>query len=321
MRAHAAVFLRDVESTPDSAEASVAHRVLGNTHWFAGEYVEARDHLERSLGLFRPVRDDDLALRFGQDSGVAAMLYLAFALWALGDLERATSNIRGAEVRIAALAHVPTRVYGKIHIALFGLMRRDLTQAASNAPELARLARAYDLKYWRPLVLFLEGLAKSESGALADGLEDMRRGAKLVLQNGPLFAPLSNLALGQVEAQAGDLERAIATLEEALVLSERSGHRAFDAELHRARGEMLMRRGPASLAPAEEAFQTSIAVAKRQATRSFELRAALSLAKLYQFTGRPAEAHAVLAPALDGFAPTSQMPEIAEAQALLGTVA
>ncbi len=78
---------------------------------------------------------------------------------------------------------------------------------------------------------------------------------------------------------------------------------------------------PADPALAEEALQTAIAVSKRKATRSFELRAALALAKLYQSTGRPAEAHAVLAPALEGFSPTREMPEIAEAEALLSQLA
>ena len=79
----------------------------------------------------------------------------------------------------------------------------------------------------------------------------------------------------------------------------------------------LLNRSPASPAPAEDEFLTAIAVAKQQGTRSFELRAALALAKLYQSTARPADAHAVLAPALEGFSPTPEMPEIAEAQALL----
>ncbi len=76
---------------------------------------------------------------------------------------------------------------------------------------------------------------------------------------------------------------------------------------------------PANPAPAEKAFQTAIAVAKRQGTRSFELRAALALAKLYKSTGRPTDAHAVLAPALEGFSPTPEMPEIEEAQRLLAS--
>jgi predicted ATPase len=99
------------------------------------------------------------------------------------------------------------------------------------------------------------------------------------------------------------------------------GYRAFEAELHRARGDALLIRDPANSARAGEAFLTAIAIAKQQTTRSFELRAALSLARLYQSTGRPVEARAVLAPALEGFTPTPEMPEIAEAQALLAALA
>jgi len=123
--------------------------------------------------------------------------------------------------------------------------------------------------------------------------------------------------IAEGEARAGDLRRALAILDEALATSERIGQRTFDAEVHHARGEMLLKRDPANPTLAEEALQTAIAVAKQQATRSFELLASLSLAKLYQSTGRPADAHAVLTLALEGFSPTPEMPEIAEAGALL----
>jgi predicted ATPase len=114
--------------------------------------------------------------------------------------------------------------------------------------------------------------------------------------------------------------RAFAILDEALATCDRTGHRAFEAELHRARGEMLLKREPANPAPAEEAFLTAIGIAQQQKARSFELQAALALARLYQSTGRLADAHAVLRPALEGFAPTPEMPEIAEAQALLAAL-
>ena len=146
----------------------------------------------------------------------------------------------------------------------------------------------------------------------------MRRGVGLLREQDVLnFDGLIKIGLVQAEAKAGDSERAIAILDETLATSERIGHCAFDAELHRVRGEMLLKRDSTNQALAEEAFKAAIAVAKQQGTRSFELRAALSLAKLYQSANRPAEAHAVLAPALEGFAPTPEMPEIAEAQALL----
>ena len=105
-----------------------------------------------------------------------------------------------------------------------------------------------------------------------------------------MFDGLLKIALAEAEARAGDPGRAVAILDEALATCDRMGYRAFEAELHRARGEILLKRDPANPAPAEEAFLTAIAVAKQQGTRSFELRAALSLAKLYQSTGRPAEA-------------------------------
>jgi hypothetical protein len=81
---------------------------------------------------------------------------------------------------------------------------------------------------------------------------------------------------------------------------------------------MLFRRDPADITQAEQALQTALAIARQQRTRAFELRAATSLAKLYRSTGRLVEAHAVLAPAVEGFSPTPEMPEIAEAQTLLG---
>jgi predicted ATPase len=149
-------------------------------------------------------------------------------------------------------------------------------------------------------------------------LEAMRRGAELVReQNFLVFDGPLKIALAEAEAGAGDVDRAIAILDEALATCDRTGHRAFEAELHRARGEMLLKRDHANPEPAEKAFQTAIAVAKQQCTRSFELRASLSLAKLYQSTVRPADAHAALAPALEGFSPTPEMPEIAEAHALM----
>ena len=91
--------------------------------------------------------------------------------------------------------------------------------------------------------------------------------------------------------------------------------------LHRLRGELLLKRDPGNPAPAEDALQTALAIAERQSGRFYGLLAALSLAKLYHSTGRLADAHAVLAPALEGFSPTPEMPQIAEAQGLLSQLA
>jgi predicted ATPase len=250
------------------------------------------------------------------------MLYLALTLWPLGDVRRAASLVRDAEARMTGLAHIGTRANGATLTALFELMCGDLVRAALNAIELGRLTREHSLPFYRAFGVFLEGLASGQSGAAGGGLVDMRRGIELLReQNILVHDGLLKIALAEAEARAGDVDRALAVLNEALATCERTGHRAFEAELHRARGEMLVRRVPANPAPAEEAFQTAIAVAKQQGTRSFELRAALSLAKLYQSTARPADAHAVLAPALEGFLPGPEMRDVTEAHALLSQVA
>ena len=133
MRAHAVAFLNDAEASPDSPEAGVAHRVAGATCWFAGEYCDANDHLERALALFQSGRDDDMAFRFGQDPGIAAMANLAIASWPLGEVDRAMSLIDAMETRMSGVPHIGTLSFGRMHAALFELMRGD-TLAALRTP-------------------------------------------------------------------------------------------------------------------------------------------------------------------------------------------
>ena len=114
MRAQLAAFLADVEARPDSPEAGVVHRVQGITHWFAGEFVEARDHLGRALALFQPGRDDEMAFRFGMDPGVSAMAFLAFALWSFGEIDRAVSLTERMRARIGGLTNANTLALGTI---------------------------------------------------------------------------------------------------------------------------------------------------------------------------------------------------------------
>ena len=126
--------------------------------------------------------------------------------------------------------------------------------------------------------------------------------------------------LAEFEAETLGATSGLARIDDALRLATQTENRFALSFLHRLRGEILLKRDPSERTPAEQAFQAAIAVANQQGARSFELRATLSLANLYQSTGRFAEARAVLAPALEGFAPTTEMPEVAEAQALLAAI-
>ena len=145
--------------------------------------------------------------------------------------------------------------------------------------------------------------------------------AAYVDQGNKLHVPFYQGLLAELEAEGQDAEGVLARIDEALALAERTDLRWTDAFLHRIRGDILLKVDLENPARAEKAYRTAIAVAGKQGARSFRLRAALPLAKLYQSTGRPAEAHAILALALEGLAPTREMPEIAEAKALLSQLA
>jgi predicted ATPase len=127
--------------------------------------------------------------------------------------------------------------------------------------------------------------------------------------------------LAELQADARGPESALASIDQGLAIANETGEHFTDPYLHRLRGEMLLKRNRSDPAPAEEAFKVAMAMAKAQGARSYELLASLPLAKLYQSTARPDEAHAVLAPALEGFGPTPEMPEIAEAMSLSARLA
>jgi predicted ATPase len=134
------------------------------------------------------------------------------------------------------------------------------------------------------------------------------------------LSPGFEAALAEAEANAGEVVAGLQRLDDAHVELERTGHRYYEAEMHRIRAGILLKCDPTDTAAAEQSLQAAIAVAQSQKARSFELRAALSLAKLYRAANRDADAHAVLAPPVEGFPPAQQFHELPEAQALLSAL-
>jgi predicted ATPase len=139
--------------------------------------------------------------------------------------------------------------------------------------------------------------------------------AAYTTQGNKFHVPFFQGLLAEMDDCAKGADGALTRVDEALALAAETGECWSDAFLHRIRGHILLKGDPANIGPAEQAFLTAIAVAQQQRAKSFELRAAVSLAKLYQSAGRAADAHAIVVPALEGFSQTLEFPEIAEAQA------
>jgi len=164
---------------------------------------------------------------------------------------------------------------------------------------------------------FYHGWARWCAGD-GDGEAAMREGLALWNEmHYRLFAPLTGTLLAECEAEAGRAEVGLATLDAQLAAIEQTGERWFDAEVHRVRGELLLKQRLPDVAAAEAAFMRAIEIARSQQTRIFELRASLSLAKLYQTTGRDHVASELLVPALVGFNLGPEVPEVEESQRLL----
>ena len=170
-------------------------------------------------------------------------------------------------------------------------------------------------------MVFFQGWAKWSEATEESSLAEMRRSLAIVRERGQVWLlPRFEAALAEAEASAGETDAGLRRLDDALAELERTEQRWYEAELYRIRGEILLKRDPADTAAAEQSLQAAIAIAQSQKARSFELRAALALAKLYHAANRDADARTALAPAVEGFPATQQFPELTEAQTLLAAL-
>jgi DNA-binding winged helix-turn-helix (wHTH) protein/predicted ATPase len=321
-REMAQLFLREATARPDYPEAVIAHRNFGSTCFYFGDFAAAHEHFQKAVALYDQTRHADFANRFGQDPRAAAEGYDAVALWGLGRVDEALRLAERALADAKSAAHAPTMGNVFFLAAKLGLLRYNPEIVATHSRALADIVSRYDLPaFWAGFAIFIEGWAKWSQGAEGSRLAEMRRGIAIEREQGfVLYLPSLEAALAEAEASAGETDAGLRRLDDALAELERTEERWHEAEMHRIRGEILLKRDPANTAAAEEALQAAIAIAQSQKARSFELRAALALAKLYCAADREADAHAVLARAVEGFPPTRQFPELIEGQALLAAL-
>jgi class 3 adenylate cyclase/predicted ATPase len=312
-------FLKDAQRCPGSPEAGIAHRVLGTTRWVQGDYVGARAQLERGVASYDHERDRHLAPRFGFDIGVMAMANLALALWPLGDVDRATHLLAQAVGLALKTSHMPTVILAHNYNCQLASIRREPDQARPHANAILRLGREHSLPLWLAVGTYYVGWARWWDGD-RDGEAGMRIGLALLHNlDVHVLDPSIATSLAEVEAGCSRIEAGLATLDAQLAAIDQGGQRWLEAEVHRVRGELLIKRKPLDVAAVEAAFLRSIEIARAQQTRTFELRAALSLAKLYHAVGRAPAARELLPAAMAGLAESPELPEVAAAHRLLAS--
>jgi tetratricopeptide (TPR) repeat protein len=315
--------VRDVEARPPSGDAVNAHMMLGMTRFYQGAFSEARESTERALAVYKTQPDSgSLTFRHGTDAGAVAMMCHALMLWSVGEVDAARRAADQAMVRAVETSHVPTIGHAHHYTLMLEVMRRDADRASSHADAELSLFRERGyrglLVHNTPYRLW----TRWQLGERQEGPKPMRDAIDHIRDLGIGVAlPRSLTMLAEIEMDTGEVEAALASIDAALAEAQRTGEHRYTAESHRIRGNILLRRDAADVAGAEQAFRTALEVAQQQGARSFAMRAALALADLLRASGREAEAAAVLAPALDGFRPSPELPEIEQAQTLLCALA
>jgi TOMM system kinase/cyclase fusion protein len=299
-----------------------AHHALWPTLLYLGELAAARAHLEQGMALYDLQDHRSHAFLYGgHDPGSCCQSYTAWTLWALGYPDQALKASDRGLTLARELAHPASLAATLSFAAMLHQFRRDreavqqtaeaLIALATEQGDAERLARGMILRGW---ALFVQGQGTA-------GMMQMRQGlAALQATGGEVRRQLFLSLLAEAYGGIGQSEEGLNVLAEALAAVEKTGGRFYEAELYRLRGELLLARTAEHHTEAETCFRQGLNIARRQQAKSWELRAAMSLSRLWQQQGKQADARDLLAPIYSWFTEGFDTADVQEAKALLDEV-
>jgi predicted ATPase len=299
--------------------ASLAHTMLGTSLLTTGALVPARAHLEQAMAQHDVERDRPLGVLFGADPWVAGSAYLSTVLWVLGYADQALQRSQEAVTKAVQLDDPSSLATARVTTILQRLLRRQYdTPPETISAQEARLHEVplAQVQEWATL---LRGRTRARQGAFEEGLDLMRHGLAAWRSTGSLTTvPTQYCVAVHTCLEEGRPDSGLALVQEALELAEKRGLRCFLPEFVRLKGELLLQRGDVAVGAAAEAcFAQALEAARPQGARTWELRAAMSMARLWQRYGRCEDARALLAGVYDWFTEGFDTPDLRDARALL----
>jgi predicted ATPase len=314
----------------DPALLLEAHYALGNTLNYLGEFAATQAHFAQGIALYDPQQHRSHVIRYGQDPGMMCRAYAGVTLWLLGYPDQALQRSREALTLARELAHSVSLATALAFAAWVHHFRREgpLTQERAEANLalaaeqgfMVLLAQGTIFRGWALVQRYAE--CGTGQGHREEGMAQIQQGLAAWRATGAqVFRPYGLALLAEASAQVGQIEEGLTLLVEAMTAANDTGERRWDAELHRLKGELLLARSAEHHAEAETCFQQALAIARRQEARSWELRATMSLSRLWQWQGKRAEAHALLAPIYGWFTEGFDTADLQEAKALLEELA
>jgi predicted ATPase len=284
--------------------------------------LEASAHLDRAVALYNPIEHRPLALRFGQDVRVAALSYRAMALWMLGYPTAALTDAELALADAREIGQAATSMYVLAHANWIYLWRGNYEEVDSLAGRLVTLAQDKGAMLWKAAGMAnlggLFALTSNSDVLKAKAIETLSAGMTMwTSTGGTVWMPWYQAHLGKVRAELGQFDKAWSDVHDAVTAIESSQERWSEAELHRLAGEIALRSAEPLATSAEDYFARALAVARKQQAKSWELRAAMSLARLWRDQGKPQQARELLAPVYGWFTEGFDTLDLKEANALL----
>jgi predicted ATPase len=322
MRDVASQFLALAEKQGAKVPIMIGHRLTASSLMGTGEIVEGRKHYDRALALYDPAENRSLATRFGQDLRVSILSFRSYALWMLGYPEAALADAREALKDAREIGHAATLMYALNQTTFTHIFCGNYATANAQLDEVVALADEKGALYWKPLGIALQGWVLALSGKASDGVHLIATGITAMRSTGAnIFVPLHLSHLTRAYAELGQVDDAWHCIGEAITTIETTKERWPEAEVHRIAGEITLMSPQQDAAKAEAYFDRALAVARQQQAKSWELRASISLARLWRDQDKVQQARELLAPVYGWFTEGFDTRDLKEAKGLLDELA
>lgn len=304
-----------------------AHGVLGESVLIQGEVALAREHFEQAWSLYTHHSSPLFVPQSWIDPGVVYLSYLALTLWFLGYPDEAQRRLQESLKLAEELSHPFSRASALITACFFHTLHQEWHHATACADAVITLSTEHEFPFWLAYGTAMRGRVLLANGRGEESLAQIRQGLTFFRSTGAELVRIRQLPwLAMAYKEAGRLEDGLAVLAEALTFADTNGAHVEEAELHRVKGELTLQqeskeqRAKSGKQEAEECFLKAIDIARKQQAKSWELRASISLARLWQRQGKTTEAHKLLSDIYNWFTEGFATKDLQEAKALIETL-
>ncbi|MBV9531274.1 MAG: AAA family ATPase, partial [Bradyrhizobium sp.] len=264
----------------------LGHRLMGTSLMCTGAIAQSRAHYDQAIAIYEPAEHRALATRFGQDMRVAALSYRSWALWLLGFPEAAGRDAEQALKEAREIGQVATLMYALFHTSFTHICCGNYAAASAEANELVPLADERGSLFWGSLGMLAQGCVLALTGKVSDAVPVITSGIIARRSTAATaLVPLCLSYLARAHATLDNFDDALSCIREAMIKVETTKESWFEAEIKRMAGEIALLLPDPDATKAEEYFEHALAVARQQQAKSWELRAAMSMARLWRDQG------------------------------------